>query len=261
MNFSALTCFSRTTQLIGTRNIEKLQHSHVGVFGLGAVGNFAIESLVRSGIGEITIVDFDLISESNINRQIIALNSTLGQSKAMVVENRLQDINPHLIVHAKQTFIDEKSLPELLTPSYHYIIDAIDSFTPKFKLLQACIQNELPIISSMGAGGRKNPALIKFGKLSETIVCPLARRLRKSFHRAGIDTEKLMTVYSAEIPIKALPPDQTNPELTYLQGRLRSVNGSICYIPAIFGSLIAGYVLNALMENQRIPEFYHDLGN
>ncbi|MBN2089586.1 tRNA threonylcarbamoyladenosine dehydratase [candidate division KSB1 bacterium] len=260
MNFSELACFSRTTQLIGSRNIEKLQQSHVGVFGLGAVGTFAIESLIRSGIGEMTIVDFDLISESNINRQIIALHSTLGQSKAQALKKRLLDINPHVIIHEKPTFIDEKSIPELLIPAYDFIVDAIDSFTPKFKVLQACVQKELPIISSMGAGGRKNPTLIKFGKLSETMVCPLARRIRKSFHRAGLDTEKLMTVYSSEIPVKALPPDQTNAEMTYQQGRLRSVNGTICYIPAIFGSLMAGYVLNALIENQRIPKFCSDSG-
>jgi tRNA A37 threonylcarbamoyladenosine dehydratase len=260
MNFSELASFSRTSQLIGAKNIQKLQQCHVAVFGLGAVGTFTTESLIRSGIGEMTIVDFDQISESNLNRQLIALHSTIGQSKAMVLKNRLEDINPHVIVHAKPTFIDEKSLPELLEPAFSYIVDAIDSFTPKFKLLQACVQKDLPVISSMGAGGKKDPTLIKFGRLSETIICPLARRLRKSFHRSGIDTAKLMTVYSAEIPIKALPPDQANPEVTYQQGRLRSVNGTICYIPAIFGSFMAGYVLNALMENQRIPEFCRESG-
>lgn len=258
MDFSELAIFSRTSQLIGAKNLQKFQHSHVGVFGLGAVGTFALESLIRSGIGEITIVDFDQISESNINRQIIALHSTLGQSKTMILKNRINDINPYAIVHAKQTFIDEKSLPELLEPEYSYIVDAIDSFTPKFKLLQACLNKNLPVISSMGAGGRKDPTLIKFGKLSETNICPLARRLRKSFNRSGLETEKIMTVYSAEIPLKALPPDQSNPEVTYHQGRSRSVNSTICYISAIFGSLMAGYVLNALMENQRIPQFYHE---
>jgi tRNA A37 threonylcarbamoyladenosine dehydratase len=227
----------------------------VAILGCGAVGGFAAENLVRNGIGALTLVDFDQITATNLNRQLTALHSTLGQMKVAVLAQRLLDINPQLKLQTFQRFIDETSLPELLAPPFDYVVDAIDSFSPKLKLLVSALERGLPIISSMGAAGRLNPREIRWGWLSTTQVCPLARRLRKGLHRLGKTGDAIMTVFSTEIPFKPLAPDVAHEESTFTQGRKRSVNGSISYIPAIFGSLIAAVVLNAILEERRVPAF------
>lgn len=254
--FADPTAFSRLEILVGQTGLTKLQHSHVAILGCGAVGGFAAENLVRSGIGALTLVDFDQITTTNLNRQLTALHSTLGQMKVTTLAQRLLDINPQLKLQTCLRFIDETSLPELLASPFDYVVDAIDSFTPKLKLLIYALARGLPIISSMGAAGRLNPAEIHWGWLSQTQVCPLARRLRKGLHRWGKNGDTILTVYSTEIPVKPIAPDDVaQAELTFVQGRRRSVNGSISYIPAIFGSLIAAVVLNAILEDRRVPAF------
>ena len=252
------TCasFTRTIQLLGEPGWERLNQSHVAVLGLGGVGGFVVENLVRSGVGHLTIVDFDDVSQTNLNRQITALHSTIGKSKAETFAQRLLDINPDVNVHLIKRFIDRDSLPELLAPDYDYIVDAIDSFSPKLELLKLCLQRQLPIVSSMGAASRLDPTQIRLGNLAETTVCPLARRMRKFLRRIGVNPADLPVVYSVESPIPGIPPDDAEDPGNHPQGRPRTVNGSISFIPAIFGCYLAAFVINAICNNQKLPNFY-----
>lgn len=233
----------------------RLQKSHVVVVGLGAVGSFAVENLARSGVGELTLIDFDTISLSNMNRQPAALHSTLGQPKVSVIAKRMQDINPTIKIHPIQEFFAEESFQKCIPLRYDYLIDAIDSYTPKLNLLKIAYERELPIISSMGAAGRLDPTAVSLAWLAATRVCPLARRLRKGLRRLNVDINQILTVHSTELPHPSIPPDSANPEVTFTRGRSRNVNGSICYLPAIFGSLAAAVVINAIIEDRPLPTF------
>jgi tRNA A37 threonylcarbamoyladenosine dehydratase len=247
--------FDRTAQLIGQAGIARLQKSHVVIVGMGAVGSFAVENLARSGVGELTIIDFDTVSPSNINRQLGALHSTFGEPKVTVFAARLRDINPAIQVNPLQEFFEEKSFEKFVPQKYDYLIDAIDSYTPKLNLLKIACERKLPVISSMGAAGRLDPTAVSLAWLPETQVCPLARRLRKGLRRVSVDFSNVLSVHSSELPQKPLPPAEANPEITFTRGRTRHVNGSICYLPAIFGSLVAAVVINALVEGKPIPSF------
>jgi len=247
--------FVRTIQLIGPDGFERLQKSHVAIFGAGAVGSFAAENIVRSGIGELTLVDFDKITLSNVNRQLAALHSTVGQDKINALGRRLLDINPDLNLHLHAKFIDEQTLTELLKPTLHFVVDAIDSFTPKLNLIKMSRHFPIPVISSMGAAGRLDPTQVQIGRLDQTTVCPLAKRLRKFLRRCKVNTDQILTIYSTETPRKPLPPEQTVQEYHYARGRARSVQGSVSFIPAIFGSYMAAIVVNALLEQVPVPAF------
>jgi len=249
------TIFDRIIPLVGESGMSRLVKSHVVVVGLGAVGSFAVENLARSGVGELTLIDFDTISPSNINRQLGALHSTLGQSKVSVIAGRIQDINPEIKVRALPEFFAEESFERCIPQKYDYLIDAIDSYTPKLNLLKIAGERGLPIISSMGAAGRLDPTAVSLAWLADTRVCPLARRLRKGLRRLDVDCRQILTVYSSELPLPPVPPDSANPEITFTRGRTRNVNGSICYLPAIFGSFMAAVVINAIVEENPVPDF------
>lgn len=250
--------FNRVEILIGQKGLEKLRNSHVAIFGAGAVGSFAAENLVRSGIGEMTIIDFDTINKTNINRQLGAMHSSLGLQKTEVLSVRFIDINPDLKIHTVNQFVDTENLNNMNLSNFSYIIDAIDSFTPKLNLLRICLESDLPIISSMGAAGKINPTKIRIDWLGKTNSCPLARRLRKFLRRFNVNFDTLLTVFSTEVPFKPVPPDETFEELTIERGRRRNVSGSICHIPAIFGSYIAAIVIQAILEKKRIPGFVNE---
>lgn len=236
--------FDRTIRLLGNGAVEQLGRAKVGVFGLGAVGSFVTETLARSGVGFLRLVDFDRVEPSNLNRQLYALHSTLGQKKAKIARDRVLDIHPGCGVEICDTFVNAESLKTLLSDDLDVVVDAIDGLNSKVNLLVAARQMNLPVVSSMGAGGRMDVSLIRTGDISETQVCPLARVVRRRLHRRGVFTG-IRCVYSLEVPVRSpdatLLPDQASDasgEDTG-HGRQRPPIGTIPWIPGIFGLTLA----------------------
>lgn len=229
--------FQRTELLIGKENFNKLQHSHVIVFGVGGVGGFAIEALVRSGIGEISIVDFDTVDLTNLNRQIIATQDSIGKLKTSVMRDRLLSINPNVIVHEfPEKFSMENSDLFFKDKKYDYIVDAIDLVTSKLALAEIAKNLSIPIISSMGTGNKIEPTMLEVADINKTSVCPLARVMRKELKNRGI--KKLKVVYSKELPRK--PFNESG-------SREKKVNvGSIAFVPSTAGLIIASEVVKDL---------------
>lgn len=243
--------FLRIKRLVGPEALAHLNNSMVTVVGLGAVGGYVVEGLARSGIGHLRLVDFDQIKIHNINRQIIALDSTVGLKKTAVMAARVADINPKCKVEALDLFADKETAVDILQPCPDLLIDAIDSLNPKFELLTEALRREIPIISSLGAALRTDPSQIKIADLLDTAKCPLARRLRKKFRKAG--TGKGITcVYSTEdVDFNYRDPeieaqDQTNSAAD--RGRPRRVLGSLPTITGIFGLVIANLAIQRLSK-------------
>lgn len=237
--------FARTEQLIGKDALDRLQRAKVAIFGLGAVGSYAVEALARAGIGSLRLVDCDIIRPSNINRQIYALESTLNRAKTEVAAERVLDINPECKVEPIREFAGKNTISKLLVKPLDAVIDAIDSVSPKVELIAASVHAEIPIISSMGAATRLDPSAVRLGDISETDVCPLARFVRKRLRRKGIRTG-VRCVYSVEPPAS----NQTRPDYDkpfYLKGRIRRPIGSLSYMTGIFGLLAAYEVLKLLI--------------
>ena len=237
--------FSRTEKLIGIKKLEKLQHSSAVLFGAGAVGSFAAEALVRSGLGQLTLVDFDKISISNINRQLYALESTVGRPKTEVALERLADINPGCSLSAIERFADRDTIPQMLESPPDIIIDAIDSVGPKIELLAYAVQNNIPIVSSMGAARRHDPSSVRTGDLFSTANCPLARLMRKSLRRRGI-SGGITCVYSEELPDRP-PKGESDDDLT-ASGHSEKILGSLPTVTGIFGLLLADAAIKFLVE-------------
>lgn len=228
--------FFRTYLLFGNDAMEKLKDSHVAVFGVGGVGSFSVEALVRSGIGEITIIDFDTVDVTNINRQLPALNSTVGKLKTDVLKERILDINPHIKLNVFSTkYLPENSF-EFFESNYDYVIDAIDIVTSKIHLIQTCKQKNIPIISSMGMGNKIDPTKIKITDLSKTSMCPLAKVMRKELKDRGIT--KLDVVYSDEKPRKPV-------ESISAVGK-REVAASCAFVPSVSGLFMTSFVIRKL---------------
>lgn len=227
--------FKRVEQLIGERQLEMLKGACVAVFGLGAVGSFALEALARSGIGRFILVDFDVVRPSNFNRQLFALENTKGNLKAHVARERVTAINPSAAVTVCAEFADKNSVPKLLAAKPDAVIDAIDSLKPKIELIEYCTAQRIPIVSSMGAGDKTDPFQVRVGDLSETTHCPLARRVRKRLRRRGIENG-IRCVYSNEKPLRSHAPAE---EEFYKRGRNRVSVGTICYMTGMFGLLAA----------------------
>ena len=241
--------FQRTKILLGDEAFDKLQKAHVAVFGLGGVGSHAAESLARSGVGELTIVDFDRINPTNINRQIIALNSTIGIPKSQAMAERIKLINPDCKVHVLDTFFEASNSNEIITNDFDAVVDAIDTFNSKIKLLVECKHKKIPIFSAMGAAGKTDPSLIKVGDISNTTVCPLAKKVRKTLRQMNIH-KGIPVVYSLEDPKPPLSYTMFSKEEAELNpGLERMIMGSISYIPAIFGFTIAGMVVQKLIKD------------
>ncbi|MDP8322248.1 MAG: tRNA threonylcarbamoyladenosine dehydratase [Candidatus Stygibacter australis] len=244
--------FSRTRLLFGKEAMEKFQAARIGIMGLGGVGSYVAEALARSGIGKLLLVDFDVISETNINRQLLALHSTIGRQKTEVMKERIEDINPDCEVDIYSGFCNKDSRDDLL-PGLDIVVDAIDSLVPKVGLLEDCWRQKIPIISILGAASRFDPSQIRLGDISQTYMCPLARRVRKFLGRRGI-RKGIDVIYSIEQPI-----DQYPPEAGSLQdwkgdtGRMRGTLGSVVYMPAIMGMWAASWVLQKL-SGERTPE-------
>ena len=241
--------FARIEQLLGPAALEKIWQARVAVFGLGAVGSFTIEALARSGVGHLQIVDFDRVDASNINRQLLALNSTIGKSKAALAKDRIKDINPACRVSVHDTFVNSDSIDTLLSRDIDVVVDAIDGLNSKVNLLIAAKNMNLPVISSMGAAGRIDPSMIRVGDISKTSVCPLARVVRRRLHRRGV-FDGISCVYSIEHPRnkQAFQPEDAVDTLKD-HGRSRPPIGSIVWVPGIFGLTLAGQAVQMLVPD------------
>lgn len=231
---------TRTELLLGADRMERLAHSHVLVVGLGGVGAYAAEQICRAGIGRMTIVDADVVNESNINRQLPALHSTLGMPKAEVVARRLLDINPELKLTVLNEFLRDERTEEILSEAtYDFIVDAIDSLSPKVYLLFHAYNRKIPIVSSMGAGAKTDPSQVRIADISKTSSCALAKAVRKRLRSMGI-SKGIPAVFSTEMA----NPDAII-EIDNEQCK-RSTAGTVSYMPAIFGCYLASYVINQL---------------
>jgi tRNA A37 threonylcarbamoyladenosine dehydratase len=231
---------SRTELLIGSENIEKLSHSHVLVAGLGGVGGYAAEQLCRAGIGEMTLIDGDVVNPSNRNRQIIALTSNNGQSKAHAMAGRLKDINPDITLHILDEYLKEDRFSNILEQHFDFVVDAIDTLTPKVHLLVESVKNGHKTVSSMGSGGRLNPEKVEISDISESHHCKFAHMVRKYLHRVGV-YKGITVVYSPE-SVSSHAVKETRGE-----ENKRSVVGTISYMPPIFGCYCASVVIRDLM--------------
>ncbi len=231
---------SRTALLVGEEGINTLQNSHILIVGLGGVGAYAAEMLCRAGVGELTIVDADTVSPTNINRQLIALHSTVGKPKSEVLAARLRDINPDIKLHVHTTFLrDDETITLLQAAPYSYVVDAIDTLSPKTFLIYYAIKLGLPIVSSMGAGGKFRPEEIRVSDISKSQYCHLARAVRKKLHHLGVKRGATV-VYSPEpVSLDTLMTNEGEPN------KLTSP-GTISYMPALFGCHIAAHILQAL---------------
>ncbi|MBO4481199.1 MAG: tRNA threonylcarbamoyladenosine dehydratase [Bacteroidales bacterium] len=232
----------RTELLIGSEQLEKLHHSHVLIVGLGGVGAYAAEQLCRAGIGEMTSVDADTVDDSNRNRQLPALISTIGKEKVEVMAERLLQINPDLKLHTLREFVrDEGTIALLEQAPYDYVVDAIDSLSPKVFLIYHALQRQLKVVSAMGAGGKIDPMQVKVAPIEKTYQCRLAHAIRKRLHRMGIK-KGFKAVFSPEpVPEEAVEID-ANPDINKL-----STVGTISYMPAIFGCMAASVVIRDLI--------------
>jgi len=233
--------FDRTEMLIGMENLEKLHSSHVLVAGLGGVGAYAAEMLCRAGIGHLTIVDGDTVQGSNRNRQLLALCSNDGRPKTEAMAERLRDINPEIQLEMISEFIRDERLIEIVSRPYDYVVDAIDTLSPKLFLLYYGLKNHQRIVSSMGAGGKLDPLQICVDDLSKTYNCRLAYILRKRLRKLGVTTG-IKAVFSTEQINKELvePCDEQNK---------KSIVGTISYLPAMFGCVCASVAIRDLMQN------------
>lgn len=220
--------FTRTVSLIGKNAVDFLAKKKVAVFGVGGVGSYVVEALSRAGIGQLLIVDKDTFDETNINRQLGALHSTVGKSKVQVTKQRILDINPHAIVDAREAFYLPETADSIDFSSYDYIVDAVDTVTAKLLIIQKAKQLGIPVISSMGTGNKLDPTRFKVADIHQTSVCPLARIMRQELKKRGIDSLKV--VYSDEIPvIKSQTP------------------ASISFVPSVAGLIIASEVIRDLL--------------
>lgn len=230
--------FSRTELIFGRSAMERLSQARVAVFGVGGVGGYAVEALARSGVGELDLIDNDKVSLSNINRQIIALDSTVGMYKTDAARERIRDINPQCRVNVHNMFFMPENSAELDFSLYDYVIDAIDTITGKIEIIMKAEEAGVPVISSMGAGNKTDPTAFEVADIYSTSVCPLARVMRQQLRKRGV--KRLKTVYSRELPV-TMPDDAVIFE--ELPPGRRSVPGSNAFVPSVAGLIIAGEVI------------------
>ncbi len=236
-----LSWLNRTELLIGQTALKKLADSHVMILGLGGVGSFAAEFVVRSGVGEITIIDGDVVEPTNRNRQLVALATNHGLFKADILQKRLKEINPELIVNVVKTFITPETVAEYLHDKIDYIIDAIDSITPKITFMVAAFHQNIPLVSSMGAGGKMDPTNIFIDDISKTYNCVFAQQIRKMLHVNHQIKRGIECVFSPELPKKE------SLILTDGSNYKKSAYGTISYMPAIFGAVAASVAIRKLI--------------
>ena len=231
--------FSRTRLLLGREAVDKLHKCRVAVFGIGGVGGYAVEALVRSGIGTLDLIDHDRVSLTNLNRQLHATRKTIGEYKVDVAAKRAQEINPDCTINIYRTFFLPDTRDQFDFSQFDYVVDAIDTVTGKLSLIEAAMAAGTPVISSMGAGNKLDPTAFRVADIHATSVCPLARIMRSECRKRGID--HLKVVYSTELPIH--PEEKPDEEVT--AGR-RDIPGSVAFVPSVAGMIIAGEVIKDL---------------
>ena len=241
-----LNQFSRTELLLGKEAMEKLSHARVAVFGIGGVGGYTVEALVRSGIGTLDLIDNDKVCLTNINRQIYATQKTVGAYKVDVAADRIADINPDTVVHKHKLFFSPETSNQFDFSQYDYVVDAIDTVTGKLELVENAEKAGVPIISSMGAGNKMDPTAFEVADIYETSVCPLARVMRQELRRRGI--KKLKVVYSKESPLT--PIDNEIARVEAENAHRRQVPGSNAFVPSVAGLIVAGEVIKDLTKTQ-----------
>lgn len=242
--------FMRTGLLLGEEGLRRLHEASVMVVGLGAVGGYALEGLARAGVGRLILVDFDTFDETNINRQILALTSTIGKKKTDVAAQRVKEINPDCVVETKDVFVNTDTIEDLLREPVDFVVDAIDALNPKCCLMQTLQEKGIPFISSMGAALKSDPSFIRLGALSRTKNCGLAKFIRKRLKKRGVDINKITCVSSEEqvnLPETAIMESEDKNQES---GRLRNTLGSLPTITAIFGLTIANAVIKQLTANK-----------
>lgn len=232
--------FSRTELLIGADGVEQLKNARVAIFGIGGVGGHVMEALARSGIGSLDVIDNDTVSVTNINRQILATQKTIGKYKTDVAKERILEINPRAHVLTCNTFFLPENADQFDFSQYDYVVDAIDTVSGKISLAEQAQNAGVPIISSMGAGNKMNPAAFEVADIYETSVCPLAKVMRRELKKRGI--KKLKVVYSKEKP---LTPKESEEQINDTR---RQIPGSVAFVPSVAGLIIAGEVVKDLLH-------------
>ncbi|MCI8504874.1 MAG: tRNA threonylcarbamoyladenosine dehydratase [Lachnospiraceae bacterium] len=235
--------FSRTERLIGSRAMERLKNSHVMVFGIGGVGSHCIEALARGGVGNLTLVDSDVVSVSNINRQSIALHSTVGRYKTRVMKEKLLDINPKIQIQVHEQFVLPENAAGFFEEQTDYVVDAIDTVSAKLALAELAAKRGLPLVSCMGTGNKLDPSAFQIADIYETSVCPLCRVMRRELKKRGIG--RLTVLYSTEKPLASYCEALGTGETKGTKGR--PVPGSISFVPPAAGLMLAGYVIRQLL--------------
>lgn len=248
-----LNQFSRTQLLLGEEAMEKLKNARVAVFGVGGVGGYACEALVRSGVGRFDLIDDDKVCLTNINRQIIATRKTVGKYKVEVMKERMLDINPDVIVNVHQCFFLPENADDFPFEEYDYVVDAVDTVTAKIELVMKCQEKGVPIISSMGAGNKLDASAFRVADIYKTTMCPLAKVMRHELKKRGV--KKLKVVYSEEKPIRPLEDMsiscRTNcicpPGAERKCTERRAIPGSVAFVPSVAGLIIAGEVVKDII--------------
>lgn len=233
--------FSRIKMMYGDKGMEALFNAKVAVFGIGGVGGHVAEALARSGIGHLMLVDKDVVSESNINRQIVALHSTVGQPKVQVMKKRCLDINPDIIIEEKKCFFLPENSDEFDFNGYSYIVDAVDTVAAKIEIIRKAKDAGIPVISCMGAGNKKDPSKFMVADISKTTVCPLARVMRRELRNRGIKDVKVL--FSTEEPVKTVTDESSD------RKGLGMAPGSNAFTPSVAGLIMAGTVINDIIES------------
>ena len=233
-----ITQFSRTELLLGSEAISKLNRARVAVFGIGGVGGYIVEALARAGVGTLDLIDADDVSLSNINRQIIALHSTIGKSKVEIASLRAKDINQNIKININKVFYLPENKEQFNFKQYDYIADAVDTVAAKISLAEEAFKSGIPIISAMGAGNKLDATAFKVADISKTSVCPLAKVMRHELHKRGIN--HLKVVYSEEKPLTPLASEE--------QTGKRQTAGSVSFVPPVVGLIMAGEIIKDLLK-------------
>lgn len=239
-----MTQFLRTELLLGKEAIEKLSAARVAIFGIGGVGGYTCEALVRSGVGAFDLIDDDKVSLTNLNRQIIATQKTIGRDKVEVMRERMLDINPDTDVRIYKRFFLPENEDEFPFAEYDYIVDAVDTVTAKIALVMKAKEKGIPIISSMGAGNKLNADMFRVSDIYQTNVCPLAKVMRRELKKRGV--EQLKVVYSEEKPMKPQADSHLDTNIDQEHSQKRAIPGSIAFVPSVAGLIMAGEVIKDL---------------
>lgn len=250
-----LNQFSRTKMLLGTESIDKLANARVAIFGIGGVGGYTVEALVRSGVGEFDLFDDDKVCLTNLNRQVIATRKTIGQYKVDVMKDRILEINPKAVVHTHQCFFLPENSKDFDFTQYDYVVDSVDTTTAKIEIILKAKENNIPVISCMGAGNKLDPTKFEISDIYETSICPLAKVMRKELRARGI--KDLKVVYSKEVAMKPIEEDENSckancvcpPGTARKCTQKRAIPGSVSFVPSVAGLILAGEVIKDLAHS------------